>query len=59
SLFHGYEKPLYGTLAAIEIGLDAIRQQCPLFDGWVARLESLTNATDGGEHHSSSKWGQK
>lgn len=41
SLFHGYEKPLYGTLAAIEIGLDAIRQQCPLFDRWVKRLEAL------------------
>ena len=42
SLFPGYEKPLYGTLAAIEIGLDTIRQQCPLFDGWVKRLEALT-----------------
>lgn len=41
SLFPGYEKPLYGTLAAIEIGLDTIRQQCPLFDGWVKRLEAL------------------
>ncbi|TVS10578.1 MAG: DUF4276 family protein [Planctomycetaceae bacterium] len=41
SLFHGYEKPLYGTLAAIEIGLDAIRQQCPLFDGWIKRLKAL------------------
>ena len=42
SLFPGYEKPLYGSLAAIEIGLAKIRQQCPLFDGWVNRLQSMT-----------------
>jgi hypothetical protein len=45
SLFSGYEKPLYGSLAAIEIGLAEIRQQCPLFDGWVTRLQSLTGGT--------------
>ena len=41
SLFPGYDKPLYGALAAIEIGLAKIREQCFLFDGWVARLEAL------------------
>ena len=40
-LVPGYEKPLYGTLAILEIGLDAIRAQCPHFDGWLHQLESL------------------
>lgn len=39
NLVPGYEKPLMGTLAALEIGLDAIRQECPLFRGWIERLE--------------------
>lgn len=37
--FPGYEKPLMGTLAVLEIGLNAIRQECPLFRGWLERLE--------------------
>ena len=36
-----YEKPLYGTLAALEIGLIVIRQECPLFNQWSNRLENL------------------
>jgi hypothetical protein len=36
-----YEKPLLGALAALEIGLEKIRAECPHFDGWVRRLESL------------------
>ncbi len=36
-----YEKPTHGTLAALEIGLEAIRRDCRLFDGWLSRLESL------------------
>ncbi len=39
NLVPGYEKPLMGTLAVLEIGLDAIRQECPLFRGWIERLE--------------------
>jgi hypothetical protein len=38
-LVPGYEKPLMGTLAVLEIGLDAIRQECPLFREWIERLE--------------------
>lgn len=38
-LVPGYEKPLMGTLAVLEIGLDAIRQECPLFRDWIERLE--------------------
>ena len=39
SLLPSYEKPLMGTLAVLEIGLDAIRQECPFFRGWIERLE--------------------
>jgi hypothetical protein len=38
-LVDGYEKPLLGTLAVLEIGLDAIRQECPHFRNWLERLE--------------------
>lgn len=41
ALFSEYEKPLHGSLASIEVGIDVIRRECPLFDGWVNRLESL------------------
>jgi hypothetical protein len=40
-LVHGYEKPLLGTLAVLEIGLDRIRSECPHFDDWLKQLESL------------------
>ena len=41
-LIRGYEKPLMGTLAALEVGLDSMRQNCELFDNWLRQLESLT-----------------
>ena len=37
----GYRKRTYGPLLAQEIGLVGIRSQCPRFDAWVKRLESL------------------
>jgi hypothetical protein len=40
-LFPGYQKPLFGPLAAIEIGLSTIRKECPHFNNWLERLESL------------------
>ena len=42
-VFPGYErqKPLFGVLAALEIGLPTIRQECRLFDAWLRRLETL------------------
>lgn len=40
ALLPGYEKTLMGILAALEIGLDAIRSQCPNFRRWLRRLES-------------------
>jgi hypothetical protein len=40
ALVPGYEKPLFGTLAALEIGLSAIRTECPHFRSWIERLEA-------------------
>jgi hypothetical protein len=40
-LLPGYEKPLYGNLAALEIGLTKIREECPHFAGWLEGLEAL------------------
>ena len=40
SLVTGYEKPLLGTLAVLEIGLDVIRAECPHFREWLNRLEA-------------------
>lgn len=40
TLFPGYEKPLMGSLAALEIGLDRIRAECPHFRDWLERLEA-------------------
>ena len=36
-----YQKPYLGTAAALAIGLEAIRGECPHFAGWVARLERV------------------
>ena len=36
-----YRKPLHGPLVAMEIGLEAIRAECPRFNEWVIGLESL------------------
>ena len=44
-LYSGYEKPIHGSLAALEMGLDVIRQECTRFNTWVERLESLLPQT--------------
>ncbi len=36
-----YNKVLHGLLVAGETGLDSIRNECPRFNGWLNRLESL------------------
>ena len=41
ALYPAYEKPLMGETAAKAIGLPKIRQECPLFNDWLAKLESL------------------
>jgi hypothetical protein len=40
SLFPEYQKPLYGVLAAREIGLDRMAAECPHFAAWLSRLRS-------------------
>lgn len=40
-LFSEYEKPICGSLAAIEIGLQTIRKECLLFNEWITTLENL------------------
>lgn len=41
ALYPGYQKPILGTLAALEIGLPKIRAECPHFSSWVSHLEEL------------------
>ena len=40
-LLPAYQKPTMGVQAAQNIGLDAIRGECPHFRGWLGRLESI------------------
>lgn len=42
ALYPGYEKPINGSLAALDIGLTTMRKQCALFDGWLTTLQELT-----------------
>lgn len=37
----GYDKPLYGSLIAIDIGLDKIRLECQHFNKWLLQLETI------------------
>ena len=37
----GYEKIIYGSCLATEIGLDTIRDKCPLFNLWISKLMSI------------------
>jgi len=41
ALVPGYEKPLFGVMAALEIGLASIRAECPHFNDWLEKLEAL------------------
>lgn len=40
-LVEGYQKPHFGTLGVIEIGLNQIRKECPNFSEWMNKLESF------------------
>ena len=40
-LYKWYQKPLMGVQAVEDIGLEAIRRECPLFHQWIERLERL------------------
>lgn len=39
-----YKKPLDGIIAAEAIGLDALRERCPHFGGWLGSLEAVAKA---------------
>jgi hypothetical protein len=43
NLYPGYDKPIHGSLACLEIGIDTIREECKLFDRWLAQIERLQN----------------
>lgn len=36
-----YDKVVHGSLIALDIGLDIIRHECKLFDGWLKKIEAL------------------
>ncbi|EFK06075.1 conserved hypothetical protein [delta proteobacterium NaphS2] len=38
-----YDKVTGGALAVLELGLNTIRKECPKFDSWVKKLESLAD----------------
>ncbi len=40
-IYPAYDKPVHGSLAALEIGLTCIRSHCPGFDAWLTKLGSL------------------
>ena len=40
-VFPEYQKPLMGTLAVLEIGLEPIRAACPHFGNWLDLLEQI------------------
>jgi len=37
-----YDKPLHGSLIALDISLDIIREQCQHFNQWLTRLEQIS-----------------
>lgn len=39
----GYDKVRDGIQIALNIGLETIRHECPLFDVWVREIEALSN----------------
>jgi hypothetical protein len=43
AIIRGYDKVLFGNVAATEIGLDRIRTECPRFASWIAQVESLVS----------------
>jgi hypothetical protein len=43
-VFPAYQKPLHGPLALMAIGIEGIREACPHFARWLARLESIAVA---------------
>lgn len=46
SLCYDYDKVVYGSIAAMDIGLETIRQECKIFDEWLKKIEGLSNASN-------------
>jgi hypothetical protein len=40
----GYRKSLHGFMLTEKIGLTTIRQECPHFDDWISKLETLASS---------------
>lgn len=40
-----YDKIAHGSLISLDIGLDQIRTECPVFNAWIVQLESLKTQT--------------
>ncbi len=40
-VFEGFKKTINGITAADRIGLEAMRQECPHFNDWIRKLESI------------------
>ncbi len=40
-VFQGFRKTINGIPAASQIGLKTMRQECPHFNGWITKLETL------------------
>ena len=41
AVMKGYQKTFHGPLIACDIGLDAMRQDCPHFHAWLSKIEAL------------------
>jgi hypothetical protein len=41
-LIREYDKVIYGSLIALDIGLEEMRRECTLFDSWIGRLLALS-----------------
>ena len=39
--FSRYQKPLHGSLVAMDVGLDTMKARCPHFSQWLGKLEML------------------
>lgn len=38
---NGYDKVIYGSILAMDIGLDKIREKCPLFNKWITKMLTI------------------
>ena len=43
-LVDGYNKPVYGNVAALNIGVETMRRECPHFSKWLDALEGMVAA---------------